>query len=134
MNKLTLIARILMGLIFFVFGLNGFFHFIPMPAPQGPSVVFFYGMIATVYFFPLLAGTQTVCGVLLLSGAMVPLALIVLAPVILNIFLFHAFIDRSGLPLAIVLGVLEIHLSFFSAQYSPIVKQIFRCPLMEAKN
>lgn len=134
MNKLTLLARILMGLVFFVFGLNGFFHFIPTPPRDGPSAIFFTGMLATVYFFPLLAGTQVICGLLLLIGAFVPLALIVLAPVILNIFLFHLFIAHSGLPLAIVLGLTEVYLAFFADPYRSIVKQIFRCPMKEARS
>lgn len=131
-TKLPLIARILLGLIFFVFGLNGFFNFIPTP-PDMPErmMTFFNGMMATGYFFPFLKGTEVVCGLLLLSGAFVPLALVVLAPIIINIFLVHAFMAPSGLPVAIVIGVFEIYLAFFAQPYSPIVKQIFRCPMKE---
>lgn len=133
MKRITLVARLLLGLIFFVFGLNGFFHFIPMKQQMAPAAMtFFQGMMATRYFFPLLAGTQVVTGALLLTGAFVPLALVVLAPVILNIFLFHAFVQTQGIVLALVLGFLEIYLSFFSKPYSDIVKQIFRCPLGES--
>lgn len=133
-KKLPLIARILLGLIFFVFGIAGMFNLIPPPAniPQD-MVTFMNGMMATKYFFPLLKGTEIACGALLLIGAFVPLALIVLAPIVLNIFLVHAFLDPSGLPMALFIGALEIYLSFFSKPYSDIVKQIFRCPMKESK-
>lgn len=132
-NKLPMIARIALGLIFFVFGLNGFFQFIPMPEAMPEKLMAFTsGLAASGYFFPFLKGTEVVCGALLLVGAFVPLALVVLAPIILNIFLVHAFLDPSGLPIAIVIGILEIYLSFFAKPYSDFVKQIFRCPMKEA--
>ena len=129
-----MIARVLLGLIFFVFGLNGFLNFIPpQPMPDG-AMAFVTGLMGAKYFFPFLKATETICGALLLANAMVPLALVVLAPIIINIFLFHAFLAPSGLPLPLVIGVLEIYLAFFAEPYSPIVKQIFRCPTSEAKN
>lgn len=134
MSKPTLVARILLGLAFFVFGLMGLLNLVP-PPPNMPEKLqtFMAGMMATGYFFPLVKGTEVVCGALLLVGAFVPLALIVLAPIILNIFLVHAFMDPSGLPIAIVLGLLEIYLAFFASPYKEVVKQIFRCPKWEAK-
>ncbi|MEO5970145.1 MAG: DoxX family protein [Bdellovibrionia bacterium] len=131
MSKATLISRILLGLIFFVFGLNGFFHFMPMPPMPEKSAAFFTAMLATGYFLPVISGTQVLAGAMLLTGLFVPLALVILAPVILQIFLFHVFLDPSGLGLAIFIGALEIYLAFFSQPYSPIVKQIFRCPKRE---
>lgn len=133
MNKLPMIARILLGLLFFVFGLNGFFNFIPTPTEGIPEklMTFTNGLMATGYFFPLLKGTEVICGALLLIGAFVPLALVVLAPIILNIFLVHAFLEPKGLPIALVMGALEIYLAFFAKPYSDIVKQIFRCPMRE---
>ena len=89
MKKLTLVARLLLGLMFFVFGLNGFIHFIPTPPMSGPSAEFFAGMTATHYMLPLISGTQALSGLLLLIGAFVPLALVMLAPIVLNILLFH---------------------------------------------
>ncbi len=126
-KKFPLIARILLGLIFFVFGIAGLFNLIPAPddIPQD-MVTFMNGMMVTKYFFPLLKGTEIICGALLLMGAFVPLALIVLAPIVLNIFLVHAFMEPSGLPIAVFVGALEIYLSFFAKPYSDIVKQIFR--------
>jgi putative oxidoreductase len=134
MNKATLVARLLLGLLFFFFGLNGFFHFLPVPPMSEKAGTFFAGMVATGYFLPLLAGTQVVCGALLLAGAFVPLALIVLAPVILNIVLFHIFVDTAGLPMALAIGCLETFLAFFSKPYSEPIKQLFCCDKMCKKN
>jgi putative oxidoreductase len=110
-------ARILLGLIFFVFGLNGFFHFLPQPPMSGPPADFAGALIATGYLFPLLKGTEVISGVLLLSGRFVPLALTVLAPILVNIFAFHLFLAPSGLALPIVMVALEIFLarSYWSA-------------------
>ena len=124
MKKATLAARLVLGLIFFG---SGVAFFLTTPPPmEGPIAEFFKGMMATRYFFYLLKGTEISGGLLLLSGYFVPLALVVLAPVILNIFLVHAFMLPQGLPLALVVGALEIFLAFFSAQYSPAIKQLFK--------
>jgi uncharacterized membrane protein YphA (DoxX/SURF4 family) len=124
MKKASLIARLVLGLIFFAAGIS---FFLTTPPPmEGPIADFFKGMAATGYFLYLLKGTETVCGLLLLSGRFVPLALVVLAPVILNIFLVNAFMMPSGLPLAIGVAGLEIFLAFFSKAYSPTIKALFR--------
>jgi hypothetical protein len=100
-----LIARYLLGLIFTVFGANGFLHFIPMPLPPGVagqfmSALFVSHVLVAVYLLELIPG------ILLLVGRYVPLALVLVGPVIVNIVLFHAFMAPSGLPLAIVVVVL----------------------------
>lgn len=107
MKIASTIARYLLGLIFFVFGLNGFLHFIPAQVPPGPAGNFFMAMIATKYWVVIFA-TQTIGGALLLINRYVPLALCILGPVIVNIFFFHAFMAPSGLPLAIVVVILWI--------------------------
>jgi hypothetical protein len=105
-------SRILLGLIFTVFGLNGFFHFLPQPPMSGPPAAFAGALFASGYFFPLLKGTEVISGALLLSGRLVPLALTVLAPVIVNIVAFHAFLAPSGLALPIVVVALEVFLAW----------------------
>ena len=106
-------SRLLLGLIFFVFGLNGFFLFMPPPPNLPPGVVsFMTGMAATRYFFSLLAGTQTLAGALLLANRFVPLALIILAPVIVNIVAFHLFLAPDGLVLALLVLALELYLAW----------------------
>ena len=124
MKWVTLVARLLMGLIFLGSGIA--FFFTTPPPMEGPIADFMKGMMATGYFFYLLKGAEIVCGALLLSGFFVPLALVILAPVVLNIFLVHTFMMPQGLPMAVLLGVFEIYLAFFSKEYSPTIKQLFR--------
>lgn len=123
MKKVALIARLLLGLVFLGSGIA--FFFTTPPPMEGPIADFFKGMAATGYFFYLLKGTEIVCGALLLSGMFVPLALVVLAPVVLNIFLIHACIAHDGIILATIIGVLEAYLAFFSP-YSASIKQLFK--------
>jgi putative oxidoreductase len=105
MKIATLIARILLGLIFLVFGLNGFLHFIPMPPPTGLAGQFF-GVLFGSHYWVVIFGIQTLGGLLLLVNRFVPLALVLLGPVTVNIFLFHALMAPAGLPLAIVVVLL----------------------------
>lgn len=108
------VARILLGLIFFVFGLAGLFNLMPPPKePPPPDMqTFFAGIMATKYFMPLLKLVETVAGAMLLSNRFVPLALTLLAPIIVNIVAVHTFLAPSGLPVAIVVLVLEIYLAW----------------------
>lgn len=126
-SKLPLIARILLGIIFFGAGLTGLLNLVT-PPPDLPERLqtFNNGLMASGYFFPLLKATETICGLLLLSGMFVPLALVVLAPISLNIFLVHAFLAPEGLVLAVVIGLLLIYLSFFAQPYSSVIKSLFR--------
>ncbi len=123
MRILTLVARILLGLIFFVFGLNGFFHFIPQPVPPAAAGAFAGALLATGYFFPLLKTVETLSGFLLLTGRFVPLALTLLAPIVVNIFAFHAFLLPGGLALATAVVVLEVFLAFrYRSAFAPMLK------------
>src|SRR6266446_5514387 len=106
MKIAALIARILLGLVFFVFGLNGFLNFIPMgPLPTGLAGQFVAVLFQSHYVL-FVSGIQLAGGVLLLVNRYVPLALVLLGPVIVNIFLYHLLMDRSGLVLAIVVVIL----------------------------
>ncbi len=113
-RHLPTIARVLLGLIFLVFGLNGFLHFIPQPKKPMPeaAIAFAGALMKTGYMFPMVMGTQLLVGVLLLLNRCVPLALALLAPVIVNIVAFHVFLEHSGLPLALVVLVLELYLAW----------------------
>ena len=104
-------ARILLGSVFLIFGLNGFLHFLPMPPLPAEAGSFMGALAATGYFFPLLKGTEVVAGLLLLSGRLVPVALIALAPILVNIFAFHLFL-APGLGLPIVIVALELALAW----------------------
>jgi uncharacterized membrane protein YphA (DoxX/SURF4 family) len=112
LNKLPVVARILLGLVFFVFGLNGFLNFLPAP-PQmdGPAGAFMGALAATKYMFPLIKATEVVAGLLLLVGRFVPLGLTLLAPVIVNIAAFHIFLS-PGLAMVAFLVIAEVYLAW----------------------
>src|SRR3954469_3703561 len=103
-------ARILLGAIFFVMGLNFLFHFLPMPQPTPAGMSFLGSLMATGYMFPTIKTVEILCGLALMAGYFVPLALILLSPIIINIFLYHLFLDPGGLLLALVLVALALFL------------------------
>jgi putative oxidoreductase len=108
MKIAALIARFLLGLIFFVFGLNGFFNFIHMgQLPTGVAGQFIGALFQSHYVY-IVSALQVVGGALLLVNRYVPLALVLLGPVIVNIFLFHLLMEHTGLPLAIVVVILWV--------------------------
>jgi uncharacterized membrane protein YphA (DoxX/SURF4 family) len=107
----TLIARILLGLIFTVFGLNGFFHFMPMLLPPGDAGTFFtimfkYGWVT------FLSVLYIIAGVLLLIGRYIGVALTILGPIIVVILLYHITMDPKGLPMALFVALLEVFLIY----------------------
>jgi len=108
-------ARAVLGLVFFTFGLDGFFHFIPQPDPSTippDCMAFASALMATGYMFPLIKGTEVLVGAFLLLNRFVPLALVLLAPVLVNIVLFHVFLARSEVVLPIVLVALQLFLAW----------------------
>jgi len=105
MKTASLIARYLAGVIFLVMGLNGFLHFIPFPPPPGIAGQFMGALYVSHYLWVIFA-FQLIAGVLLLANRFVPLAVAVLAPVIVNILTFHVTMAPSGLPLAVFVAVL----------------------------
>lgn len=105
-------ARVLYGLGFLVFGLNGFLNFIPPPPTPMPerAMTFISALMGSGYMISLIAGTQLLAGVLLLANRFVPLALLLLAPLLVNIVAFHVFLEPSGLAIALVFLAVEIGL------------------------
>jgi uncharacterized membrane protein YphA (DoxX/SURF4 family) len=122
MSKLPLIARLLLGLLFLVFGLNGFLNFMPAPPPMPEAAGAFAGALAaTGYMFPLIKGIEVLVGILLLSNKFVPLALILLAPVSVNIFLFHAVLAPAGMALPVIIVLLHVFLGWANkASFKPL--------------
>lgn len=100
------VARYLLGLIFTVFGLNGFLHFISQPPPTSPLAVQYMTVMMTSHYFVLVFLIQLVAGLLLLANRFVPLALILLAPIIVNILLFHGLMDPGGIGAGLFVTVL----------------------------
>ena len=113
MKHIPLIARILLGLVFFAGGVAAFVTHFATPPDLPPALqTFNAGLAASIYFMPFLKAVEIVCGLMLLSGMFVPLALVILAPILINIFLVHAFLAPSGLVLAVILLALEGYLAF----------------------
>ena len=112
-RRLPAVSRSLLGLIFVFAGLNGFLNLMqPAPGslPKG-AMDFFVALMQTGYMLQLVAGTQLLAGALLLVNRYVPLALALLAPVIVNIVAFHAFLLPAGAVMAAILFALELHLA-----------------------
>jgi putative oxidoreductase len=110
MKILTIIARILLGLVFVVFGSNAFLHFLPMPPlPQGVTGEYLHAFFASGYVY-VIGGFQVIGGLLLLIGRFVALGLTILAAIIVNIWAFHLLMAPEGLPPAVVVTVLELFL------------------------
>jgi putative oxidoreductase len=107
MRIASVIARYLAGVIFLVMGLNGFLNFIPLPPPGGIAGQFMGALYVSHYLWVIFA-FQVIAGVLLLVNRYVPLAVAILAPVLVNILAFHALMAPSGLPLALFVALLWI--------------------------
>jgi len=107
MRIASVIARYLAGVIFLVFGLNGFLNFIPLPPPGGIAGQFMGALYVSHYLWVIFA-FQVIAGALLLVNRFVPLAVAILAPVLVNILTFHALMAPSGLPLALFVALLWI--------------------------
>jgi uncharacterized membrane protein YphA (DoxX/SURF4 family) len=101
-------TRTLLGLVFFVFGLNGFLQFLPQPSMPERAGAFLGGLAASGYMFPLIKSVEVIGGALLLSNRFVPLALALIAPNVVNIVLFHAVLAPGGLPVALFVLALQL--------------------------
>ncbi len=115
-------ARIVLGMLFTMFGLNGFFHFIPEPPMPQRASAFMAALAATGYMLPLLKGTEVVAGLLLLSGRAVPFALTLLAPVVVNIFAFHVFLAPAGTPIALFALLMGLYVAY---EHRAAYRQLF---------
>lgn len=109
MKIITIVARLLLGLLFAVLGSNAFLHFLPMPPMSGHPGEFIGAMSATGYL-QAVAALQVIGGLILLIGRFVPLGLILLGPIVVNIVFFHIFMDRTGLPMALGVSLLSVFL------------------------
>lgn len=117
-------ARLLLGAPLVVFGLNGFLNFIPPPEVALPekATTFPTALAVSGYMMPLIGATLLASGVLLVLNRFVPLALLLLAPFLVNSLCFHVFLERSGLPMALVFVALELYLAWV---YRPAYRPLF---------
>jgi putative oxidoreductase len=110
MKYAIIIVRILLGLMFAVFGSNAFLHFIPIPPMQGPAGAFIGALVSSGYIYAI-GALQVIGGLLLLiGGRLVPIGLTVLGPVIVNIVLYHIFLDQQGLLMACIVSIFSLFL------------------------
>ncbi|HEY6558430.1 MAG TPA: DoxX family protein [Polyangiaceae bacterium] len=124
-NKWVSVARYVQGAAFFIFGLNGFLHFLPQPAPPEAAQALMGGFAASGYMFPLIKGTEVVTGALLLLGRFVPLSLVLIAPVIVNIVLYHLFLAPTGLAVPLLLLATELYLAWsYRHLFAPLLQPL----------
>jgi len=117
MKIVVLISRLLLGLVFFVFGLNGFLQFLKMgDMPTGLAGQFIGALMQTHYFW-VVAALQVAGGLLLLINRYVPLALVLLGPVIFNILCYHIFLFPTGIVIPIIVTVLWLILFYAKRQF-----------------
>ena len=120
-----IVVRTLMGLLFIFASITVLFHLVPKPELTGAVKTFNEGLDATGYFWYLLKITELVCGLAFVVGRYVPLATVVIAPIIINIFMFHTFVDRNmpGPAVAIFLVLAEIFVAYYyRASYAPLLR------------
>jgi uncharacterized membrane protein YphA (DoxX/SURF4 family) len=123
MKTAIVVARILLGLIFVVLGLNGFLLFIPAPPPTGLAGTFYDAMFASHYSV-LVFGVQVIAGAMLLLNRFVPLALVLLAAVLANILAFHITMMPSGLPLPLFVTLLWLAVALpLRSHFAPLFAQ-----------
>jgi putative oxidoreductase len=120
MKIVVLVARVLLGLMFLFFGLNGFLDFLPAPPLTGVPGAFL-GALMTSHYVYLVCAVQVLGGLLLIVNQFLPLGLALLAPVIANIITYHLTMQRSGPQLAILATILWVFLAWkFRVYFAPL--------------
>lgn len=125
MKIAMIIVRTLMGLLFLMASVVVLLNLVPKPELTGNIKTFNEGLDASGYFLSLLKVTELVCSIAFLTGRFVPLALVIIAPIVVNIFFVHVFLDPKGLPVAIFLALATAFLAYY-------YRDSFR-PLLRAK-
>ncbi len=120
-SKFTLIVRLLLGVMLIVFGSNKFLHFIDVSVPAGGASDFMKSLGTTGYIFPVVGALEFFIGLLLLFKKWIAFALILLAPISINIVLFHIFLDIPDIGIALVVAILNSILIYKHWRlYSPL--------------
>jgi uncharacterized membrane protein YphA (DoxX/SURF4 family) len=123
MKIITTSSRIVLGLVFTGFSLAYFFNLMPQQPASGATLTFLSGIGASVYIMPLVKGLELVCGIAFLSGRLVPLALVVIFPIVINIVLFHVFLEPAKLIIPFVLLAANLFLAvMYRERYQTVLK------------
>ncbi len=123
MKYLNIILTGIFGLFWLIFGANGFLHFFIPPQPSGAAADFMQALEKTGYVMPLVYAAQIIAGLMLLTRYFVPLALLMLAPVVANIFLYNLFLNSAGLPIGVVITAVYLFLLFRNRKhFMPFLK------------
>jgi uncharacterized membrane protein YphA (DoxX/SURF4 family) len=123
MKIATVIVRVLMGLVFLFASITYFFGLIEPPPVTGALKTFDDGLNAAVYLLPTVKAFELLCGTAFVVGRFLPLAVVVISPIIVNIVLVHAFLAPAGLPLAVFLALAN---AFLAYQHRDVYKPLFR--------
>ena len=121
-SKLTTVLRIILGIILIVFGANKFFNFMPSPEGMPEAAMNFMGALGkTGYMFPLIGAVEVIVGLLLVLNKWVAFALVLLAPVAVNMVLFHLKLAPAGIGPAALVTILNIALIYANwDKYKPL--------------
>ncbi|MBI5020052.1 MAG: DoxX family membrane protein [Ignavibacteriales bacterium] len=123
MKIALIIVRSLMGLLFLFSSITFLFKLITPPEPTGTMKIFSDGLEASVYLLPTVKIIELICGIAFLSGRFVPLAAVLISPIIINIFFIHAFLAPEGLPVAIFLVLANLFIAYnYRESYKPLLK------------
>ena len=123
MKAATIFLRSLMGLLFVFASLSFFLELITPPPQTGAMKPFSDGMAASVYLLPTVKAIELISGVAFLTGRFVPLATVLIAPIIVNITLPHAFLDPKGLPVALFLVLASSFVAYANREsYKPLLR------------
>lgn len=123
MKIAEIVIRTLMGLLFAFSSLAHFFHWMPEPELTGSMKIFSDGLTASGYLMNLVKSVELLCAILLLSGFFVPLAALLLSPILVNIFFVHVLLAPEGIPVAVALGLGNLFLGY---RYWPVYKPLFQ--------
>lgn len=123
MKLAVIIVRVLMGLLYLFASVFFLLNLVPQPELSGNTKIFMDGVNASGYLMPLVKITEFFCGIAFVTGFYVPLAAVIIAPITLNILLFHIFVDRTGLPAAIFLLLANLFVAYsYREKYKPLLE------------
>lgn len=123
MKKVTLIVRILLGLLLLAFGAMNLLGVAPQAQYPDTASTFLGGLFVSGFVFPMLFITMIIVGILLLINRFVPLALVLFAPFTVNIILFHLFLDMSTIGMGLIVFILHLYLLFANIEsYRSLLK------------